>query len=819
VYDCTRVPKVDDSASVARLKHIHYKDYLEHFDFIYDTFSHEAITKGRFDKFVQGGANKRGTDTLDKRFVQSLDEWRKYLATSIAKHNRSLTDEELNYAVQLTLDRLIFLRFCEDRAVEPYAQLQATVVKGKGDPYQNLMHLFHEADRKYNSGLFDFAKDGITPSMKIDPKVIKTVINQMYYPLCNFEFSVMPVEILGNAYEQFLGKVIRIRPNGSVTVEEKPEVRKAGGVYYTPQYIVDYIVKNTVGKLIEGKAPKDIEKIKIVDPACGSGSFLLGAYEYLLRYHTDWYHTNGTPKGKDNPLTPQGKLTTKKKKEILRNNIYGVDLDANAVEVSKLSLLLKCMEGETEASINTQLGLYHERVLPNLDNNIKDGNSLIDTDFYDTEMDLGYERKIKPFNWQKQFPEVFKQGGFDVVIGNPPYVQSREGQFAEAEKTYLYSNYQTAEYQINTFGLFIEKGLNILKSKHYLGFIIPNYWLSTQYDKKLRRFLFQNNSVNEITNVYNVFDAAVVDTLILLAQKNNEQKKTVTLLNSINRNLKSISDRLNAVYRQDWAFSEHFVTDKKQDDIEISFYKTVNLRTSKTLSNYFYLKFGAKIYEVGKGIPPQNKSDSANRIYESNRREDKSYKPLLKGRHIKRYFLSWENDWIKYGDNLAAPRTLELFEGNRILVPRIISGKVLSAHFTNQPFICNTDVITLKPWEEIDCKFFLAILNSSLCGFHVRSTNINLDRAAFPKINTNTLESFPVPDTKTVSKENYAEVVKHVDLLLALNEELKEAKLPTKQAQIKQRIAHGEERINRLVYELYELTEDEIQIIEDSIHE
>ena len=184
-------------------------------------------------------------------------------------------------------------------------------------------------------------------------------------------------------------------PSHGVEIEPKPEVRKAGGVYYTPQYIVEYIVKNTVGKLIEGKGPKDIEKIKIVDSACGSGSFLLGAYECLLNYHVNWYHQKGyaNKKGKDNPFTPQGNLTTNEKKRILINNIYGVDIDVNAVEVTKLSLLLKCMEGETEASIKQQLSMFHERVLPDLDNNIKSGNSLVDTDFYNNEFDLGFEKE------------------------------------------------------------------------------------------------------------------------------------------------------------------------------------------------------------------------------------------------------------------------------------------------------------------------------------------------------------------------------------------------------------------------------------------
>ncbi|MBI2270137.1 MAG: N-6 DNA methylase [Bacteroidetes bacterium] len=533
VYDCSRVPNLNDSASVAKLKHISFEDYVKEFDFIYDTFSHDAITKGRFDSFVKSAATKKGTDTLDKRFVKSLDEWRLYLAKSIALNNHKLTDEEINFSVQQTLDRLIFLRFCEDRAVEPEAQLQKAV--SKGDSYKNLLDLFNQADDKYNSGLFDFKKDIITPNLKIDNKVLKIVINELYFPLCNYDFRVMPIEVLGNAYEQFLGKVIRTTPARGVKIEEKPEVRKAGGVFYTPQYIVEYIVKNTVGKLIDGKTPKEIEKIKIVDPACGSGSFLVGAFEYLLNHHVNWYHEKGyaTKKGKDNPFTPQGTLTTHEKKRILTNNIFGVDLDANAVEVSKLSLLLKCMEGETEASIKQQISLFHERVLPDLDNNIKDGNSLIDTDFYD-EFELGFEKHIKPFDWKHAFPDVFnvkntpiqkvnpkerlkkalvksaeaekelddamkgftdsveepfmlygKTGGFDIVIGNPPY----GALLLPDEDLYLRQKYNVSNYQLDTYNLFTERAIQIANSNAKIGFIIPSAWTASVYDDKYRKFL------------------------------------------------------------------------------------------------------------------------------------------------------------------------------------------------------------------------------------------------------------------------------------------------------------------------------------------
>jgi hypothetical protein len=338
IYDCTKKPLPTDKSSVARVKYLTFREYLKEFDFIWDTFSKERVLKGSFDKFVQGNLNKKGTATVDKEFLQSLDSWRTYLATSISWNNKDLNEDEINFVVQQTIDRIIFLRIAEDRSIEPYGNLQLTIKQG--DYYKNLFHQFQQADDKYNSGLFDFKKDKISKSLSVDNKVLKTIINELYYPESPYEFSVLSVEILGSAYEQFLGKQIKIDKAHRAHIEEKPEVRKAGGVYYTPQYIVEYIVKNTVGKLAENKTPKEISKIKIVDPACGSGSFLIGAYQYLLDWHKDYYTDNGkVSKGtKGNPLTPDGHLTTSEKKRILLNNIFGVDIDVNAVEVTKLSL-------------------------------------------------------------------------------------------------------------------------------------------------------------------------------------------------------------------------------------------------------------------------------------------------------------------------------------------------------------------------------------------------------------------------------------------------------------------------------------------------
>ncbi|MCC7232575.1 MAG: N-6 DNA methylase [Bacteroidia bacterium] len=521
IYDCTKKPLPADKASVARIRYLTFNDYLNEFDFIWDTFSKEKVLKGSFDKFVQSDTYKKGTATVDKEFLQSLDSWRTYLATSISRNNKQLGEDEINFAVQQTIDRIIFLRIAEDRSVEPYGTLKDAIKSGEF--YKNLYRQFELADDKYNSGLFDFKKDKISKSLVIENKIVKTIINELYYPESPYEFSVLSVEILGSAYEQFLGKVIRITPGHIAKVEEKPEVRKAGGVYYTTQYVVEYIVKNTVGKLIEGKTPKEISKIKIVDPACGSGSFLIGAYQYLLDWHKNYYTGNGKiSKGsKNNPLTPEGNLTTAEKKRILLNNIFGVDIDVNAVEVTKLSLLLKCMEGETEASIATQLKLFHERVLPTLDENIKSGNSLIDTDFYDNQLDFGEDKKIKPFNWQKGFAEVFKQGGFDVVIGNPPYVQPIVLDFKS-------QNYLMKKFTANTdlYSIFIEQSLNLLKTGNDLGFIVPSLFLKGVRYQNLRNIV--NISCKNVLIVEqgdNVFKNVKMPTCVILLSKGENKSK------------------------------------------------------------------------------------------------------------------------------------------------------------------------------------------------------------------------------------------------------------------------------------------------------
>ena len=820
IYDCTKKPNTTDKASVARIKYLTFKDYIKEFDFLWDAFSKERVLKGSFDKFVQGNASKKGTATVDKEFLQSLDSWRTYLATSISWNNKSLDEDEINFVVQQTIDRIIFLRIAEDRSVEPYGNLKNTLKQG--DYYQNLFSIFKEADEKYNSGLFDFKKDKISKTLSVDNKVLKTIITELYYPESPYEFSVLSVEILGSAYEQFLGKQIKVDKAHRAHIEEKPEVRKAGGVYYTPQYVVEYIVKNTVGKLIENKTPKEISKLKIVDPACGSGSFLIGAYQYLLDWHKHYYSDNGKPsKGKkDNPLTPEGNLTTGEKKRILLNNIFGVDIDVNAVEVTKLSLLLKCMEGETQASIANQMKLFNERVLPTLDSNIKDGNSLIDTDFYIGELDFGEEKKIKPFSWTKGFSEVFKQGGFDCVIGNPPYGFHQI--HSENVKQYFKKNYSSSQGSFENYILFYEKSLKLLAENGLHGFIVPVTWLSIPSAKSLRKFILDNYYIKEISWLPDkVFEAAQVNTLVSIIQKSKPNKTVVNIYDTLG--FITPPQTQNSFEQNSFKKSDYYIG-IFEDDLDQNILSTIT-KLSQPLKELCRPCSGYNPYEVGKGVAPDGKPHTKETVqtkpYHSDKKLGKEWKSEIIGRDLSRYHLNLTGKrWVKYGSWLSAARDPNNFSGKRILVQEITGGKErrIIAAYCDIELYHSRDVIPIKfDNHSVNPLYILGLINSTLMTWYHHKRNPKAQKGLFPKVLVSDLEKLPIRRIDLSNNKEascHDEITKLVDQLQQLNSEIAEAKLSTRVSQLQSKIDYCESKINELVYQLYELNEEEIKIME-----
>jgi type I restriction-modification system DNA methylase subunit len=544
IYDTRIKPRVGDKASVGRVLYLSFEELVPKLEEIWNIFSKDAVLKGSFDRYAEATLGKRGTSEVDTEFLKDIEGWREELAKNLALRNEDLTEDDLNFAVQSTIDRIIFMRIAEGRGAEVYGGLLA--LTNGPHVYPRLVELYRKADHRYNSGLFDFSADGdrLTPGLTIDDKVLKPILANLYYPQSPYEFSVLPPEILGNVYEQFLGKVIRLTKGHRAVVEDKPEVKKAGGVYYTPSYIVDYIVEQTVGKLTEGKSPKQLEQLRILDPACGSGSFLIVAYQHLLDAHLAWYREHDPQKHKKGVfLGPGGwRLATAEKRRILLNNIFGVDIDRQAVEVTKLSLLLKVMEGENNETL-TQQSLFGERALPSLEQNIKCGNSLIGRDAFEGRLfpDTEQTKRVNAFDWKQEFSKILEDGGFNVIIGNPPYIRIHNlVDYYPFEVRFIQRNYETAhDGKVDIYLPFIERALSLLQSDGLMGFIVPNKFMQADYGANLRRLLTEKARLCELVDfgTAQVFDRATIYTcLVFLAGK--RQKNLRTRFNKTHANAK-----------------------------------------------------------------------------------------------------------------------------------------------------------------------------------------------------------------------------------------------------------------------------------------
>ena len=809
IYDCNKKPNPADKPSVARIKYLTFEDYLKEFDFIWDTFCKEQVLKGSFDKFIAADKNKKGTTTVDKEFLISLDEWRKQLALNIALRNETLTEDELNFVVQQTLDRIIFLRIAEDRGVEEYYRLKSSL---KGDNfYQNLFSYFKEADSKYNSGLFDFKKD-------------------------NISLHVLSVEILGSSYEQFLGKQIKLSTGHKATIEEKPEVRKAGGLYYTPQYIVEYIVENTVGKLLgnslgdESKTPAAAAKLKIVDPACGSGSFLLGAYQYLLNWYLQYYkpafetqtaiaqnnkdfnekqRTDAIKERNKLPLTPDGNLTTALKKQILLNNIYGVDIDTQAVEVTKLSLLLKCMEGETSSSINAEMR-FGERVLPTLENNIKSGNSLIDKDFYDGQIDFEpiLEKKIKPFSWQQGFKEVFKQGGFDAVIGNPPYRMMQPKDTEVSIFDYFKNNHNVAEFKIDLFHLFFQKGVRIAKEEGLIGYITPSTLLNNVYVEVLRKWLLDNCSLNIIALSKNkIFADADVYTSVYILEKDTDIKRTNKHLVKTNIELENLQSKKELAYSL--VKQERF---RKMDgQVWNILIKEKNISIlDKIRENTQPLN---EVSKINRGLITGDRGK-----YFATSKVNEKYTPIFAGGDVFRYYSNEISEYVLFEKPKTAGGCWDKevhFSEHKILIRQI--GFSPTATLINHPIAVTGNIFTIMAKSIELEKFLLGIINSKMNEYFWK-INFSDFKNSFPQVTIFSLNLIPIKKINNKNKSEKTlqdEIVKLVETMLQLQQQKKTRTLPEQVQQLEQRIAYTDEKINEKVYALYGLSAAEIAVIEN----
>ncbi|NOQ34191.1 MAG: N-6 DNA methylase, partial [Methanosarcinales archaeon] len=705
--------------------------------------------------------------------------------------------------------------------------------------------------------------DAVTPRLKIDDKVLKAIIPSLYYPKSPYEFSVLGVEILGNVYEQFLGKVIRLTAGHQAKVETKPEVKKAGGVYYTPQYIVDYIVKNTVGKLVAGKTPEEIAEIKILDPACGSGSFLIGAYTYLLRYHLDWYVENKPKKHKKAVFQVRENewyLTTDEKKRILLSNIHGVDIDSQAVEVTKLSLQLKVLENESRESVDQQVKLGMEGILPNLGGNIKCGNSLVGPDFYDagqmTLFDEDEMRRANVFDWDdamKGFGEIMARGGFDCVIGNPPYVRQ---ELLKEQKGYFKDHYQVYQGTADLCAYFIEKGVSLLRSGGFFSYIVANKWMRANYGKPLRQWL-KTKRIEEIVDFgdLSVFQNATTYPCIM------------RICNGEPSSIFEVTHVETLEFSDLGTYVEEHRHAVNQDELDDGGWSLVDGQTQAVLDKLRKtgIPFGEYVdgkiyYGIKTGLNEAFVIDSSTRdkLIAEDPKSAELIKPFLAGKEIKRYqppcserYLilipkGWTNQksggvkdawkWLQtnypgvashlkpfsekaqkrydkgeYWWELRACDYYAEFEKTKIIYAEIAAkGQFtldLDCHYSD-----TTSYILGS-----DSRYLLGILNSKLWTFLFSCTSSKI-RGGFYRWKRQYMKILPI---RTIDFSSPSETAQHdklvslVENMLELQKRYHGARMEQDKELYERQIKFVDAQIDGLVYDLYGLTEEEIKVVED----
>jgi len=485
--------------------------------------------------------------------------------------------------------------------------------------------------------------------------------------------------------------------------------------------------------------------------------------------------------------------------DILQENIFGVDLDAQAVEITQLNLLLKVLSQKTK--------------LPTFQHNISSGNSLVSGNAEKLEKYFGPDfREQKPFNFENEFNDAFERGGFDVIIGNPPYVFARGGHFDEQTKRYYYENFPLASYQLNTYLLFIDRAFRLLKKGGYFGFIIPNTWLTIDTFSPLRKFLLEETSNLQIINIFDkVFGEANVDTCLLIFKKG--KPSNVTLGEFREGQLTIVGDFPGSQFKKN-NYIINIALAKNRDKAAIL---DKIKDCSKTLDSFSIIKAGLKAYETGKGKPTQTDRMKNNRVYHSKSKDGDDYGKYLEGRDVRRYGINWSGWWLRYGECLAAPRDGKLFTSLRILVRQIPSPPPYSinAAFTKEYLLNDINSMIVYDFRDIEPLFVLAVLNSKLTTFWFVNTFDKFQRKTFPQFKVKELAIFPIPNASQAEQEKIA---KKAQTMLDLHKELQATSANTdKHNSLKREIEKLDREIDEAIYKLYGLTDEEIEIIEATL--
>jgi len=755
--------------------------YLPKFEQLW-WLSREQTLAGRLnteaDKF--GRVNKRLP--VSQELFADLKKWREILFNDFKLYTPMLPHGDVDNAILHTLNRLIFIRTAEDRQVEP-VRLRAFVRELRDrKQFKNwgaeLSKLFREMDGIYNSELF---APHFSDGLEFSPSVLEEVIEGLYqkhYILYNF--NALEADVLGTVYEQYLGAVVadkseeeisdkgkgakQVEAGAGMTVQERRKKRKSQGIYYTPAFVTKYIVQQTVGKYVAENGYNPSKPPRILDMACGSGSFLIEAFDVMDKFVMNLRKQNSEFSQNSEFLARARQL------EVLQNCIYGVDKDKQALEVARLNLLLRA--------------LHSPEKLPLLKNfHLGDG--------------------LHSDTWEMGFPDVMKDGGFDIIIGNPPYVSTE--MIPLLEKEFYRQKTKLTGKELNLFALFLEQAILNCKDNGFIGFILPDSVLLAKSYKSLREIILENTSVEEIVNIPGgaFKDAVLGNSVILILRKHKSIDEHKIRLSEMNVEDVRIE------------YSEAIPQSVYQDTPDKSF-----------LLNAGDVRFMNKIEqlcqplivlsEIKDGVKTGN-----NEKYISNKKTNKKHVPVLVGSDINKYRIDYNNKYLLYDRSaLARPREERIFLSDKKIIVRQTGDTIIAALDTNKFYtLDNTHLIILSSDSEMKSEYILGLLNSRLIDKYYAALSGEKGRL-FAQVRISNLSKLPIRRidfSAPAEKSAHDEIVQLVEKMLALQKERQAftSKLYQDEIQkVEREIAYVDEEINQRVYRLYGLTEDEVKIVE-----
>jgi type I restriction-modification system DNA methylase subunit len=813
LVDCRFAPDIASAHTLGvrtwSLLHIGDDDFAE----MYFLLSREGIAAGNLDtltaerpkprgKARQRGLFKGGYQKIDESFLAELDDIRQVLAKALKRENQELDGPALTEITQRIIDRLVFLRFLEDRGIEPHYWVSS--FGSKSTAWRDFLAASRRLDSVYNGIVYKHHAI-IDEHLRIDDEVFGKICELLSHLNSPYDFNAIPIHILGSIYERFLGKVITATEKRA-QVENRPDVRHAEGVYYTPDYIVQYIVEHTLGQLIAGRSMEKVSEITVADLACGSGSFLLAIFDALLRHYTAYY--NRYPKQADDweVVEKDGSLhlTLRKRRQILVRHLFGIDIDPQAVEVAQLSLYLKLLEEETTGSAHAYQLSFREALLPPLTRNLISGNSLLSSeDIAPGLFDGERETELNPMDFAQRFPTIAKAGGFSIVVGNPPYVSNDT--LPDDQKALYRAKFKTGK-KFDLYQCFIEQGIRRLKPGGLLGMILPNTFLTGSSFEMLRDYLLKQTTIYELVDLpKGVFKNVAVDN-VLLFLKNEPPPTTAQVAVSIAKPDASTRRSSEIEWQAKYTWPLAKLPDKNGNRINVAMTPEVRRacavieKAPDTLDTWF---------EVCDGITPcRTKADEGK--FTAFKRKAGWHK-LLRGRAVAAYRTTWQGEYIDYGPHLWRSRERRFFEQPKVLLHairnkslqrRLVAALDSVSHFNTDNLV---NVIARADKEGGDLHALLGILNSRAINFWYR--------AKYPNVNINPGELRTIPVAPAIFESE--PLISAVREMISAKERLADSKTDRDTSFLHGKVESVQRKIDEIVYGIYEMEGADRRLIDN----